>query len=187
MVAGACIRDQCKCVPDMRWSNEVASSDIDIKSTRYHVSDSESKMGFDRFHVMKHIEKAVLPGSLWVRCRANNRPIAMKSMPPCSLRATSRCRHARRARKLRALRVAPSALLPCAARGGHCFAWAMGRRMPPAGAPGSGWRVRNFTYPHRSRKSQICNTAGACREDGTPCGSDTQCNSGHCVVGECTP
>jgi transposase len=30
-----------------------------IKSIRYHVSDSESKMVFDRFHVMKHIGKAV--------------------------------------------------------------------------------------------------------------------------------
>lgn len=30
-----------------------------IKSIRYHISDSESKVVFDRFHVMKHIGKAV--------------------------------------------------------------------------------------------------------------------------------
>jgi hypothetical protein len=68
-----------------------------------------------------------------------------ESMPPCSLRATSRPRHARRARGSRTrpcarLRVAPGALLPCAARGSPARARAMGRRMPPAGAPRSGGR-----------------------------------------------
>src|SRR5579883_1291663 len=54
-------------------------------------------------------------------------------MHPCSLRATSRPRHARRAHgalseETRArLRVAPGARLPFAARGCHAFARAMGR------------------------------------------------------------
>jgi Prokaryotic E2 family A len=64
-------------------------------------------------------------------------------VPPCSLRATSRPRHPRRARRSACarLRVAPGARLPFAARGGGAYARAMGdgclRRglRAPDGAP----------------------------------------------------
>jgi hypothetical protein len=44
------------------------------------------------------------------------------------------------------------ARLPCAARGGRAFARAMGGRMPPAGAPSSGYFSDSGTSPNRSAR-----------------------------------
>lgn len=108
-------------------------------------------------------------------------PPPRRSVPPCSLRATPRPRHPRRAhrrgaagRRARAraaggyacaltsagdgcarLRVAPGALLRSAVRGGVGEV-GDGRRVPPAGARAPGWFEEDPSTAPASRGSSAC-------------------------------